>query len=195
MIRSISLITSICLASFLLVSCVTSEKQPSPVAPSLASCVLLLGGGGQVFPDTKIANTWFKINSKVATELTANLKLKGYRIEPLIIDIRNEQERFVALFEAMNRTSCDKVIQVSHKFSGEPETPNLIHYFTFEVSVLKIAKRIPVATGMSYALASEYQNDYRFPMTSEVMDALSLSDLAAKMANGIQQAKIIDRYR
>jgi hypothetical protein len=48
---------------------------------------------------------------------------------------------------------------------------------------------------MTYAFSSEYQNDYRFAMTSEVMDTLSLSDIAAKMADGIQQVKVIDRYR
>ena len=138
-----------------------------------------------ILPDNAMNERWFKINSVVSNDLADALEAGGYNIDRLIVDIRDNQKRLKAVTAEMYRSRCNKVVQVSNSLSGD--SPNgVAKYFEFTVGVLGVA---PGTT----TLKREYQKVYRYPLTSEIMQTLSMHAVAEKMAVDLENGHVINK--
>jgi hypothetical protein len=146
-------------------------------------CTVLLGGGGTIFPNSALNDRWFFINKTLSTKFADALEAKGYRIERLIVDVRDNQTRVKAASAEMNRAGCNKVVQLAHSLSG---TEQVADSFQFTVSILGVSPK-----GMAFT--GEFEKTYKYALTKEVMETLSLSGLAAQMATDVEQAGILNK--
>jgi hypothetical protein len=180
MLRKLSIIG----LTVLLTSCANSPRAPDWVtAPN--RCSVLLGGGGTVTPEQVVNANWFKINSALSSKLADRLEAMNYRINRLIVDVRDNKARVQAASAEMNKTQCNKVIQVSHTLTSSDQT---IDGFQFEVSILGVA---PNSSGVAFT--GEYKKVYKFRMTREVMESLSMSALAEQMATELDGSRLLTK--
>jgi len=177
--------------TFVLVALLTGCASP-PITPLWATgpnkCTVLLGGGGTVFPDNSLNERWFQINSAVSGYLADTLAANGYHIERLIVDIRENGARLKALSAEMNRTGCNKVVQVSHSLTG---TGEYVDSFVFEVSVLGVS---PSPNSGKLAFTGEFEKSYKFPLVKEVIETLPLNGLATQMATEVENSGRLTKH-
>ena len=165
--------------------CSTVSSSPPAFLSKVNTCAVLSGGGGMVFPDSAMNDEWFKINSAVSNDLGNTLEADGYRIARLIVDMRDKQARLKATSVEMQRSQCNEIIQVSHSLGGM-SPPGVAKYFELTVDVLGTVH------GTS-TLQSEYHKTYRYPLTKEVMQNLSMRAVAASMAADLEGAHVINK--
>lgn len=139
-----------------------------------------------VFADEAQNDKWFMVNRAVSSAVSGSLQSMGYRIDPLIVDVRDKTQRMKVLAAEVAREKCDRVIQITNGLSGEPPTmPGVAKNFEFEVSVPGVA-----ADGK---LTGLFQKTYSYPLTREVMASLSMSEVGRTIATDIDQAHVISK--
>lgn len=136
-------------------------------------------------PDQGVNVNWFKINSALSNKLADRLEAMNYRINRQIVDVRDNSARVKAASAEMNRTQCNRVIQVSHTLTSSDQT---IDGFQFEVSILGVA---PNSSGVAFT--GEYEKVYKFRITREVMESLSISSLAEQMATELDGSRLLTK--
>jgi len=140
-------------------------------------CTVLFGGGGMVFPTESLNQNWFAINKKLSNDLADTLTVKGYRIDRLIVDIRDNESRLNALGKEVNSARCNRVVQVAHSLLA---TGKNTESFQFAISILGVSQG---EDGLTFT--GKYKKVYTFPLTKQTMQTLSMSTLAAQMAADI----------
>jgi hypothetical protein len=166
-------------------SLAVGAAQPAPITADNA-CSILMGGGGAVFASDDQNNKWFLINRAVSQAVADSLQGMGYRIEPLIVDIRDNAQRMKMLGAEVTREKCNRIIQIAHGLSGESKTtPGMAANFDFDVSVLGVTPDGKL-TGIS-------QKTYSYPLTKQVMETLSMSEVGKTIAADIDKAHVIDK--
>jgi hypothetical protein len=166
--------------------------QMAPAAPLEGPrCIVLLGGGGTVTHSEDVDSKWFVINSGISKKLIEALVAKGYRIEETIVDVRDADRRFGVLVKHLQDARCDRAIQLAHilRISTEGQHAT-ITAFDFQVSVVRPVLNsneggTPPKTGQ---VKSDYSKDYEYPLTSEIMQNLSFSELAQTMAADLEKS-------
>lgn len=155
-------------------------------AQKTPECLILLGGGGMVFSNEAMNNMWFKINSGLSTHIADDLEKNGYKVERLIVDIRDNPDRLKALSSKVTETKCTKIVQVSNSLSGVAGG-GIAKFFVFNISVLSVDE--------SAINAKIYNKDYSFPLTKEVMETLSMSSLAQRISDDIDASHAINKVQ
>ena len=168
-----------------LAGCATAPSSAPEFLAQRNTCSVLFGGGGMVFPDNAMNARWFKINSVVSNDLADALEAGGYDVDRFIVDIRDNKERLRAVSAEMQRSRCNKVVQVSNSLSGTSSKGGA-KYFEFTVDVLGV---VPGST----TLKREYQKSYQYPLTAETMQTLSMHAVAVKMAAELDSAHVINK--
>lgn len=149
-----------------------------------STCSILLGGGGMVFPSDDQNQKWFMVNRVVSQAVASTLQSMGYRIYPLIVDVRDTEDRLKLLGAAVARDKCSRVVQITHALSGQSQTtPGVAKNFEFDVSVL--------ALSTDGKLTGLFQKTYRYPLTREVMQSLSMSAVGKAIATDVDHAHVI----
>jgi hypothetical protein len=172
--------------------------SPVTAAPTLDSspktaCVLLMGGGGSVTPDKNVNSRWFVINSTVSRNVMSALTVLGYRMEDFIVDIQDANKRAGALFQQLSRTGCGKVVQVVHQLRSA-DNSQYVTRFAFVVSVLHLEPADPSnPAAKEIRFAGDYNKEYEYPLTKEIMENLSLSELARSIAADIDKAGVLEK--
>lgn len=168
----------------LLAACASTADTP-PWVTGPNRCTVLLGGGGMVFPDSALNDRWFTINKTLSGDLADALAARGYRIDTLIVRATDNEARLKAVITEMDRSTCNKVVQVAHALVGPGQ---VAESFQFTITILGVA---PTARGIG--LTGQYEKTYTYPLTKEVMETLSLSGLAATMAADIERSGLLAR--
>src|SRR5215469_7712862 len=154
--------------TFVLAGCSVAPPKTADFVEQPNTCAVLVGGGGMVFSDEALNQRWFKINSILSNDIADDLQQKGYHIERMIVDIRNNDERRAALGAEMTKTQCNKFIQVTHALEDIAQGGGTKRYFTFGISVMG-AKRKERGDGATQAvIVGGFHKNYRYPLTSEV---------------------------
>ena len=147
-----------------------------------------------VFPDEAMNQRWFKINSVISNDLAEDLQQKGYRIERMIVDIRSNEQMRTALGIELAKKGCNKFIQVSHGLEGIPEGGGVASYFKFTVTVMGLSKGVAAANGGTMTMITGgFHKDYRYPLTTQVMQTLSMSGVARQIADDIDASGQINK--
>jgi hypothetical protein len=144
---------------------------------------VVLGGGGTVTGNNQVDNNWFKINSAISNAVADRLTANGYDVRPLIIDIRDGDERFRALWSKLSETHCDRTVQISHLLKA---SNGRVDSFSIQGEVLIFDSPVDGKAGVKPI--SEYEKGYDFAMSPAVMQNLSLSQLGYTIADGIVAA-------
>lgn len=166
-------------------SLAAEAAQPAVIAAD-NTCSILMGGGGAVFASNDQNNKWFLINRAVSQAVADSLQGMGYRIEPLIVDIRDNTQRMKMLGAEVTREKCNRIIQIAHGLSGESKTtPGMAANFDFDVSVLGVTPNGKLA-GIS-------QKTYSYPLTKQVMETLSMREVGKTIAVDIDKAHVINK--
>ncbi|TCI07330.1 hypothetical protein EZM97_32600 [Dyella soli] len=173
------------LAVLMSAQCATAWAGDLPMAEPATPCAVLMGGGGMVFPDEQVNQLWFRINSTLSGHVADDLQQKGYRVERMIVDIRNGDQRLAMLGQEVTRTHCSKIVQITHALEDMPKGAGGGRSFVFTVSILGI--------GDTSTLTGGFKKEYRYPLTPEVMHSLSLSQVATQMADDIAATHEIDK--
>lgn len=176
--------------------CATVPEAPVVVpayVTSADSCALVLGGGGTVFPDERVAQAWRKIDGLVTDAATAELSRLGYKVEQLMTDASTGAERGRVAAAELARRQCNRVIQLSHFVEGEPGAQK----FGFAVSVLvpDAAKARRVEGGLSYPFEQSYARRYAYDLTSEMMDRLVPAEVGRQAAGDLDRAGVLTGRR
>lgn len=166
--------------------------QTATAAPTEGQhCIVLLGGGGTVTHNEDVDSRWFVINSGVSKFLIEALVARGYQIEEAIVDVRDADKRFGVLVRHLQSAGCDRAVQLAHvlKFTTEGQHAQ-ITAFDLQVSVVRLVSSdkegAPAPT--TGQVQSDYTKDYEYPLTAEVMQNLSLSELARTMATDLEKS-------
>lgn len=174
------------LAVCIIVACgVSMASEPTVPEHTAAPCAILLGGGGTtVFASEKLHHLWFEVNRSVSSAAAEALQGMGYRIDPLIVDSRDIQQRKQLLENEIDREHCNRIIEITYKLTGQSVTmPGVAADFGFDVEVMGI--------GSDHVLIGLYQKAYSYPLTSQVMQSLSLSGVGKSIAADIVKAQVI----
>jgi hypothetical protein len=182
--------------ALLAAGCATVPEAPVVVpdyVTSPASCALLLGGGGTVFPDERVAQAWRRIDGIAADAATAELARLGYAVEQLMSEATTGAERGRVAAAALARHRCNRVVQLSHFVEGEPGAQR----FGFAVSVLvpEASKARRVEGGLSYPFEQTYSRRYAYDLTSEMMDRLVPAEVGRQVAADLDQARVLTGRR
>ena len=172
--------------------CATVPEAPVVVpdyVTSPASCALVLGGGGTVFPDERVAQAWRKIDGIVTDAATAELSRLGYKVEQVMSDAGTGAERGRAAAVELARRQCNRVVQLSHFVEGEPGAQK----FGFAVSVLvpDATKARRVEGGIAYPFDQTYARRYAYDLTSEMMDRLVPAEVGRQVAADLDLARVL----
>lgn len=159
--------------------------------PGSGGCALLMGGGGTDTGNQDVNNRWFVVNSHVSRQLMADLQGDGYHIVDFIVDIRDVNKRVAAMMQQLHSAGCGQVIQLTDDLSASALKPNLISRFAFSVSVIE--PKIDPASPRTVHIDGSYKKDYGYPLTSDVMQHLSLSELARTMATDLENAGVLHK--
>ena len=173
-------------------ACATVPEAPVVVpdyVTSPASCALVLGGGGTVFPDERMAQAWRKIDGIFTDAAAAELSRLGYKVEQAMSDATTGAERGRAAAVELARHQCNRVVQLGHFVEGEPGAMK----FGFNASVLvpDAAKARRTAGGITYPFEQTYAKRYTYDLTSEMMDRLSPSAVGREAAADLDRAAVL----
>ena len=167
--------------------CLTGKvhaSQPTMLVPTPNSCVVLMGGGGMVFPSDYQNREWFLVGRVVTRAVAASLQGAGYNIYPIIVDVRSSEQRLKLMGAKLVHERCNQVVQITHSLSGESATqPGVAKDFAFTVTVFD--------TTADDKLAEIYSKTYSYPLTREIMDSLSMSGVGRIIATDIENAKVL----
>lgn len=159
-------------------------SQSTVSVPTPNACAVLMGGGGMVFPSDKQNQQWFLVGRAVSQAAEVSLQGMGYRIYPLIVDVRDSAQRLHLLSTELAREQCNQVVQITHRLSGESATqPGVAKDFAFDVAVLDVAP--------DGKLTGVYNKTYSYPLTRETMVSLSMSTVGKTIASDIENAKVL----
>jgi hypothetical protein len=173
------------MASLLIVPGAFAAQTPAALSRS-ANCTLLLGGGGTVTTSDDVNSRWFVVNSAISRALMTDLDADGYRIVDFIVDIRNVDQRAAAMMQQLHSAGCEQVIEVGDELRGSAANPQVVSRFAFVVSVLQ--PKIDPSSPRTVDVGGTYQKNYEYPMTAEVLQQLSVSQLAKTMATDLEHA-------
>lgn len=165
---------------------IADESAKPALTGSESTCAILMGGGGMVFANDEQNNKWFMVNRAVSQAVAGSLQSMGYRIDPLIADVRDHDQRIKMLGAEVAREKCNRVIQITHALSGKSQAmPGVAKDFEFDVAVLGVNPDGKL-TGM-------FQKTYSYPLTREVLASLSMSEVGRTIATDIDQARVINK--
>ena len=172
-----------------LAACLEAGPAAATLKPGTAEapCVVLLGGAGSMTGNAEIDGNWFKIDSAISNDVADQLTARSYDVRPLIIDTHDSQELFNALWSKLSETHCALTVQIFRELKASKDRADS---FSIKTTVLKI---IPHPGSRVVTPASEYQKEYDFPLTTEVMENLSLSTLAGRIADDIAAAGVLPK--
>ena len=165
---------------------VSMASEPIALVPqnTATPCAILMGGGGMIFKREKLNQFWFEVNRSVSSAAAEALQGMGYRIDPLIVNLPNKQQRVQVLSNEIDREQCNRIIEITHKLTGQSTTmPGVAANFEFDVQVMGI--------GSDHVLIGLYQKAYSYPLTSKEMQSLSLSGVGKSIAADIAKAHVI----
>jgi len=110
-----------------------------------------------------------------------------YRIEPLFSDAADPQQSGVILMKAIQEKHCDQVVQLSHLLStaSDPKDPP---HLTFQV----LAFHLEAIDDKGHVkIVPDYQHDYPFVLTQDIMEHLSMSAVGATVATDVDAAHVL----
>lgn len=186
-----SVLTCTMMLSAVVASCAT--QAPSPAAPtpppqSLAlpdpltsNCIVLLGGGGTLTTNETVNDKWFAIDGVVERALMSDLNADGYRVHDYIVNTRNTEVRLAGLILQERNTGCGQVLEVTH------ELPAQQFGFLVQVGYLHPAS----SSARSVTFVGQYEREYTYPLTTEVMQNLSLSGVGKNMATDLERTGVL----
>jgi len=182
----------LCLALATLLTAPGAFAATTPAAPARGGkCTLLLGGGGTVTTSDDVNSRWFVVNSAISRALMTDLSADGYRIVDFIVDIRDVNKRAAALMQRLHSAGCEQVIEVGDELRGSVAQPQVVSRFAFVISVLQ--PNVDPTAPRTLQVGGTYQKDYEYPMTAEVLQALSVSQLAKTMATDLEHAGALQK--
>jgi len=153
--------------------------------PPGVRCTLVMGGGGVVTPDSDVNSRWFAINRAVSNGAIAALKSKGYDVREFIVEIQDANRRFAAMARELDLQKCGQVLQITNNLIGDSNSDGRVSSFTFSASVIHLV------VGPPTTVVGEYEKTYTYPLTKEVMETLSLSELGGTIAADVDAAKVL----
>jgi hypothetical protein len=177
---------------------VAAGDEPSAAIPADASvptttspCTLVMGGGGIVTANRDVNGRWFAINRAVASNVIASLKGKGYALREFIVDIQDANQRFAAMARELDQDKCGQVLQITNNLIADPTKGGTTQSFAFDAFVIHLSIYTSTDGHRKATVVGEYQKNYTYPLTKEVMDNLSLSELGGKIAADVDEAKVL----
>jgi hypothetical protein len=178
----------------LLAGCSSAPSKPAGFTQQPNTCAVLVGGTGMVFPDEALNQRWIKVNSVLSNHLADDLQQRGYRIDRMIVDIRSSEGIRTALGNEMAKSRCNKFIQVSHALESAPGGDGKATYFSFKVTVMGIHNEVANAGGGTrVTIVGGFDRTYRYPLTTEVMQQLSMATVAQQIADDIDASKQLNK--
>jgi hypothetical protein len=186
--RSRSVSTTLAAVATALTACASTPQVPAYLS-SPGSCALVLGGGGTVFPDERVNQSWLKIDTVVTDAVTSELRAFGYHVEEVVSDLRTAEARLELVAREMAARKCNRLVQVSHFVESSASAPK----FGFAASVLvpDLAGAERSGGGTVARLKGEFDKRYSYDLTSEVMRTLSMSDVGRTIAREIDKSGVV----
>ena len=167
-----------------------AQAPAPPAAPT--ACVLVVGGGIPVTPDPKVNSFWLAVNKVVSADVQSELTRRGYAADEIIADSPDPRQRLAAVTRQLTQDRCEKAIQVSVALVGAAETPDVAASFEFDILVFHLdISDVPGKPMKQVRLAGDYRKAYAYPLTKQVMDTLSMTQVSARIAGDIDAAKVL----
>jgi CheY-like chemotaxis protein len=168
-----------------------AEAVAAP-APPPAHCVLLVGGGIPVTPDPKVNAFWLAVNRVLSADIQTDLALKGYVVDGMVADSPDRDQRLAAVTKQLVQDGCEKAVQVSIALTGAADKPDVTSAFEFGIMVFHLnITDVPGKAMKSVRIAGDYSKSYTYPLTTAVMDKLSMITLSAQIASDLDDAKVL----
>jgi len=173
------------LIALALASPVLAQTEPAAGGP----CALVLGGGYELTADSSANDTWLQVNKAVADELSATLSQRGYNVREQFTASTSSDDSLKIAVKASNDTGCSEVIQLTN-FLKDPPDAISPGKFGFAANVVHFDIQHP-AGYTSYNPVADYAKSYEYPRTIEVFQTLSMSDVAAKIADDLEASTVL----
>jgi len=161
------------------------------IAPGMAraenGCTLFFGGTGTRTGNADFDQRWITINETVSEAAIQKLSELHYRIESSFTQASESQDSFEELYETLRQKQCGQVLQLSHELAL-PSKPGGVPRLTLKVLVFHLD---PTADARSAKTIGEYERNYPFELTKEVMENLSLSAVGQTIAQHVDEAKVL----
>jgi hypothetical protein len=125
------------------------------------------GAVGEILNDQTFAGVWFEVNRQVTDSLYQDLKGNRFNANEVIVPLGSDTSRVVT--ESMPHYQCNRLVQVSQHFAQDDAG----NFFSFVVDVQHLKQSpapSPEAASTEVVMVSEYQREYRFPLTTESLD-------------------------
>jgi hypothetical protein len=158
----------------------------SPTAPAAepADCTIVLGGGGTTSHDEKFNSLWLEINKRISERVVADLRNQQYRVEFVFSTAAETEDRAKEVYLNMQLHDCTKVLQITHILTPPPRK-NEPAGLAWEVSLMHLEKNAPKDRSQAGQLAGDYSKTYRYPLTDETMEKLSVSGTAEMIVRDV----------
>jgi len=153
-------------------------------------CVVLSGGTGSAFGDSKIDAVWPEINRRVTDLLFEDLRENGYAVRKVFTEAADRDAKPNKALTAVAASGCAHLLQVSHKVGEDSDG----RYFSFDVSLLRFVRDDggPPTPGSQTKAVSDFQKSYRHPRTAEEMEQFHTGSFANEVYGDLRASRAIE---
>lgn len=182
-----------CLAGSLialgLASPAVAQTEPKTGGP----CAVILGGGYELTADSSANDTWLQVNQAVSDDLTAALSQRGYPVREQFTASTSSDDSLKIAVKASNDTGCSEIIQLTNFLKAPPDA---ISPGKFGFAATVVHFDIQHTAGFtSYNPVADYAQSYEYPRTIEVFQTLSMSDVAARIADDLEASSVLTEMK
>jgi hypothetical protein len=172
--------------------CVGSMIALGLATPAMAQtppCAVIVGGGYELTGDASVNDTWLKANKMVSDDLTAALSQRGYTVREQFAASTSSDDSMKIAVSASRDTGCSEIIQLT-TFLKDP--PDAVSPGRFGFAATVVHFDIQHANGFaSYNTVIDASKTYEYPRTMETFQTLSMSDVAAKIADDLDASSVL----
>jgi hypothetical protein len=179
---------ALCLSLLIVVTAGVARADDTAEPPKTApGCTIFFGGTGTRTGKADFDRTWITVNRTVANAAIEKLTQLHYRIEPFFSEANGSQQALAELYPAMQSTHCAQVLELSHELSM-PSKPNSVPHLNFKVQVFHLERNEADRTAK---VIGEYEHDYPYDLTKDVLEHLSMSAVGATIATDVDAARVL----
>ncbi len=170
-----------------------ASAEAQPASPSGAPCVLLFGGAYQATNNALINGLTLKMNAAVNDDLSARMKGGGYTIYDFFRESTSADETDKLVVEGISKSKCPEIVQLASTLSNPPDA-NSPGGFGFSVLVFHLEKQSG-GDGQHFRVVGDFQKDYEYLRTEEVLKTLAMDDVAERILGDIEASGTLAKMK
>lgn len=148
------------------------------------SCGILVAGNGASFAVPQVEKMWQAVNQNASAKIYDELKIRGYRVFELLIDITDKKSALRLVSRELAAKKCNRFITVYNDADEDQGG----QFFQFTVSVFHIALTAPEIEGQRPRMvtALDFEKKYRYARTPSEIDIFLASDFGNLTVNDME---------